>query len=85
MIAQTVDELRHIALQARDAAGYFPALYVRVTGEIAAGIRNQKFDDGERMERLVDAFAGYYTRATHGHKPVPAARRRRGTRSTPNS
>jgi hypothetical protein len=26
----TVHELRHIALQARDAAGYFPALYVRV-------------------------------------------------------
>jgi hypothetical protein len=71
VIAQTVDELRHIALQARDAAGYFPALYVRVTGEIAAGIRNQRFDDGERMERLVDAFAGYYIRARQGHKPVP--------------
>lgn len=71
MIEQTVDELRDIALEAGDAAGYFPALYVRVTNDIAAGIRGQRFADGERMERLVDAFAGYYIRARRAIAPVP--------------
>jgi hypothetical protein len=71
VIEQTVDELRDIALEADDAAGYFPALYVRVTGDIAARIRDQQFDDGERMERLVDAFAGYYIRARYAEIPVP--------------
>ena len=71
VIGQTMDELRDIALEAGDAAGYFPALYVRVTGEIAARIRNEQFEDGERMERLIDAFAGYYTRARYAEIPVP--------------
>lgn len=71
VIEQTVDELRAIALEARDAAGYFPALYVRVTDDIAAGIRNHRFVDGERMERLVDAFAGHYIRARYAEIPIP--------------
>ena len=70
-IEQTVDELRDIALEADDAAGFFPALYVRVTQDIAAGIRNDRFEDGERMERLVDAFAGHYIRARTGRIPAP--------------
>jgi Family of unknown function (DUF5995) len=71
VIEQTVNTLREIALNAGDAAGYFPALYVRVTDDIAAGIRDQRFDDGERMERLVDTFAGYYIRARYDAIPVP--------------
>jgi Family of unknown function (DUF5995) len=35
------------------------------------GYPQPEFNDGERIERLVDAIAGYYTRALHGHKPVP--------------
>ncbi len=71
MIEQTVDELRDIALEADDAGGYFPAVYVRVTGDIAAGIRDHRFDDGERMERLIDAFAGHYIQARYAQIPVP--------------
>ena len=71
MIEQTVDELREIALEASDAAGYFPALYVRVTNDIAEGIRKERFEDGERMERLIDAFAHYYIRARKAQMPVP--------------
>ena len=71
MIEQTVDELRDIALEADDAAGYFPAVYVRVTGDIGAGIRDHRFNDGERMERLIDAFAGRYIQARHAQIPVP--------------
>jgi hypothetical protein len=71
VIEQTVDELRDIALEADDAAGYFPAVYVRVTGDIAAGIRDHRFNDGERMERLIDAFAGRYIQARYAQIPVP--------------
>jgi len=71
VIEQTVDELRDIALEADDAAGYFPAVYVRVTGDIAAGIRDHRFDDSERMERLIDAFAGHYIQARYAQIPVP--------------
>ena len=71
VIEQTVDELRDLALEAGDAAGYFPALYVRVTGDIAAGIRDHQFEDGARMERFVDVFAGYYIRARTAQMPVP--------------
>jgi hypothetical protein len=71
VIEHTIDELRDVALDATDAAGYFPALYVRVTEDIAAGIRAGQFDDGERMERLVEVFAGYYLRARSAEGPVP--------------
>ena len=71
MIEHTIDELRDVALAADDAAGYFPALYVRVTEDIAAGIRAGRFADGERMARLVEAFAGYYLRARRAEGPVP--------------
>ena len=71
VIEQTVDEIRDLALEADDAAGYFPALYVRVTGDIAAGIRDHQFEDGKRMERFVDAFAGHYIRARTAQIPVP--------------
>ena len=71
MIDQTVSDLTEIALEARDAAGYFPALYVRVTRDIGEGIRDGRFEDGERMERLVDAFARYYIRARSAEIPVP--------------
>jgi hypothetical protein len=71
VIGQTAADLRDIALEARDAAGFFPALYVRVTEDIAAGIRYNRFENGERMERLIEAFAGHYIGARTGQIPVP--------------
>ena len=38
MIRETADELRTIAQSCNDAAGYFPAMYSRVTTEIANSI-----------------------------------------------
>ena len=66
-----MDELRELALGAGDAAGFFPAMYVRVTEDIAARIRAGEFADGERMARLIDAFAGHYIGARTGHIAVP--------------
>ncbi|HET8621002.1 MAG TPA: DUF5995 family protein, partial [Acidimicrobiales bacterium] len=71
MIERTIDELLDVALRADDASGYFAALYVRVTSDIARCVRDRCFEDGERMERLADAFAGYYLRARRGEGPVP--------------
>jgi hypothetical protein len=71
MIGRTIDDLRELALDAEDAAGFFPALYVRVTEGIAAGIRDGQFENPERMARLIDAFAARYIGARTGQIPVP--------------
>lgn len=61
-ITETAEELRSIARGADDARGYFPALYSRVTTDVAAaGI----------AERLAVAFAAYYLRAFRGEGRVP--------------
>src|SRR5262245_41243329 len=72
VIGRTIDDLRELALDADDAAGFFAALYVRVTEAIAAGIRAGLFEDPARMARLVEAFAGRYIGARTGSIPVPA-------------
>ena len=41
-------------------AGYFPALYRRVTVGVRDWIRDGRFDDGPRMERLDVLFADRY-------------------------
>ncbi|HZM30927.1 MAG TPA: DUF5995 family protein [Acidimicrobiales bacterium] len=71
VIDATIEELRHVALAAEDACGYFAALYVRVTQDIAGRVRDRGFEDGARMEALADTFAGYYLRARRGEGPVP--------------
>jgi hypothetical protein len=70
VIEQTASELRDIALEADDASGYFPALYLHVTDNVAEGIRNGRFENGDRMERFVDTFAGRYIQAREGQIPV---------------
>ena len=69
-IDPTVDELRDIALEA-GRRGSFPRSTSRVTQDIAAGIRDTRFENGERMERLIGAFAGHYIGARTGQMPVP--------------
>ncbi|KAA9325854.1 hypothetical protein F0P96_18990 [Hymenobacter busanensis] len=49
--------------QTRHRAGYFAALYRRMTVAVAEGIRAGAFDDGPRMERLDLVFAGRYLSA----------------------
>jgi hypothetical protein len=50
----------------RDRAGYFPALYNRVTRAVRDAIGRREFDDNERMERLDVEFANRYL-AAYGH------------------
>lgn len=56
------------------ALGYFPALYIKVTKTVKLGIAQRKFEDNERMERMVVAFANSYLRAytpyKNGETPV---------------
>lgn len=47
----------------RDRAGYFAALYYRVTVAVRDGIAKGAFDDGARMERLDVLFANRYLAA----------------------
>jgi Family of unknown function (DUF5995) len=71
MIRETADELRTIARSCNDAAGYFPALYSRVTAQIADSIDEGKFEDGERMNVFATEFASRYTRAWRREIPRP--------------
>lgn len=43
-----------------DTSGYFAALYRKVTVRVKAGIDNNEFEDGPRMERLDVIFAKRY-------------------------
>lgn len=46
-----------------DTGGYFAALYCKVTVQVKEGIRNNIFDDGDRMEALDVLFAKRYINA----------------------
>lgn len=71
VIRDARDELREIALGCDDAAGYFPALYARVTDQIARSIDAGTFDDGERMDNFATDFATRYTAAFRDTIPRP--------------
>lgn len=70
-VVSTAAELRAIARSARDASGYFPALYARVTERIADEITAGRFADAEGMEHFATTFASYYTRAWHHRESCP--------------
>ncbi len=59
-VVESLDRIIESALEESSELGYFPALYRRVTLEVKQAIGESKFDDGERMERLVVVFAGRY-------------------------
>ncbi len=71
MIRETADELRTIAQSCSDAAGYFPAMYARVTTQIANSIDGHAFVDGNRMNVFATEFASRYTRAWRQEIPRP--------------
>lgn len=55
-------------IKTKSKAGYFPALYHRVTCKVKEGIMNGDFEDNARMERLDVIFANRYLRAWHEWK-----------------
>jgi hypothetical protein len=67
MIADTAKDLRAVALAAGDASGYFPALYSRVTAQIAASIKAGTFEDGPGIDRFATTFASHYVAAADDH------------------
>lgn len=54
--------------QTRHRAGYFAALYKRMTQAVAEGIAAGAFEDGPRMERLDVVFAQRYLSAWQAHQ-----------------
>ena len=52
-----------MALAAGDASGYFPALYSRVTAQVAASIEAGTFADGPGIDRFATRFASHYIAA----------------------
>lgn len=58
-----LDDVVRTCRERGSRAGYFPALYRRVTVEVRDWIREERFDDGARMERLDVLFADRYLEA----------------------
>jgi Family of unknown function (DUF5995) len=79
MASTTIDEvLDQLEIIIRDSirtgnrAGYFAALYYKVTSRVKEGIANNEFQDGKRMERLDVRFANRYLDALAGWRSQQA-------------
>jgi hypothetical protein len=72
VIRETAAELRAIAESSDDAGGYFPAMYSRVTTQIADSIDRGEFEDGNRMNVFATDFASRYVRARKREIPRPS-------------
>ena len=68
-LSQIVAEER----QKGGAAGYFAALYLRMTRAVIAGIEAGRFEDGPRMERLIMVFGARYLEAYQRYNSGVAA------------
>ena len=77
-IDEVLRELEQIviySIENNDRAGYFAALYYRVTAKVRMGIAAGEFEDGARMERLDVIFAQRYLDAYYGwRKGEPVSR-----------
>ena len=73
MLADTIEQLRAVALAADDGSGHFPAMYARVTQRIDRDAAVGKFADGEGAIRFARAFAEWYLRPRGGVEPIPDA------------
>ena len=59
-VVESLDKIITTSLERSNTLGYFPALYRRVTLEVKTAIEESRFDNAERMEKLVIIFAGRY-------------------------
>ncbi|MEJ2541941.1 MAG: DUF5995 family protein [Gemmatimonadota bacterium] len=67
-VVDNLEEVIDLCRHRKSAAGFFPALYRRVTLEVRDWIRTDRFDDSPRMERLDVLFADRYLDAWHGRE-----------------
>ncbi|MCB9047319.1 MAG: hypothetical protein H6550_14390 [Chitinophagales bacterium] len=72
LLPQTIDEvitelesILEDCTRTSNRAGFFAALYHKVTCRVKDGIANNEFEDGARMERLDVLFANRYIEAYH--------------------
>lgn len=59
-VISTLNEIKVDSEKDKDTAGYFAALYLKVTLKVKEGIASGFFDDGPRMEQLDVVFANRY-------------------------
>ncbi len=64
-VIQRLDLIIEESIQSTNPVGMFPALYVVVTEKVKEGIRDGRFEKGERMEKLDVIFANRYLEAYH--------------------
>ena len=72
-VIASLDQIIRDAKKNNDTSGYFAALYRRVTARVKAGIVNNEFENGPRMEKLDIVFASRYLdayRAWKNNEPV---------------
>lgn len=62
-VIQNLDRIITQSIANKSRLGYFPALYRKVTLQVARGISQGQFEDGSRMERLDVLFANRYLEA----------------------
>ena len=70
-IDQVIETLGKIIEEAEandDTAGYFAAMYRKVTVKVKEGIDNNEFEDGTRMEKFDIIFASRYIEAYYAWK-----------------
>ena len=75
-VIEALDDIIKQSADNNDTAGYFAALYRRVTNRVRLGIINNEFEDGARMEQLDVLFANRYLDAYFAWKqnqPVSAS------------
>lgn len=62
-VVQRLDDIVQYCISTKNRAGYFAALYKRMTIAVQEGIAHNLFKDGSRMEQLDIAFAQRYLTA----------------------
>jgi hypothetical protein len=67
-VIQNLDRIIDWAAANKSRLGYFPALYRKVTLQVARGIGHGQFEDPSRMERLAVSFANRYLVAFERHQ-----------------
>ena len=72
MLGPTIERLRSAALESHDAAGYFAAMYARVTDRVQTAIDEGRFGDGIGMARFATVFADWYLGPRDGSRRRPA-------------
>jgi len=73
VLADTIEQLRAVALGADDADGYFPAMYARVTDRVQRAAGAGDFGDGDRMMSFARSFAQWYLRPRSSGDDVPGS------------